>query len=101
MARPMLRTFFDRLRVAWKRARRPARQADMRQLTDRLFRLWRVYCIEIHRWRIARTTYGCNSPAATMQESVARSVLEAYFDELEKHIDQEPEMYRPIPREDA
>jgi hypothetical protein len=36
-----------------------------------------------------------------MQESVARSVLEAYFDELEKHIDQEPEMYRPIPREDV
>jgi hypothetical protein len=33
--------------------------------------------------------------------SVVKSMLEAYFTELEKHVDEDPDIYRSRPREGA
>jgi hypothetical protein len=42
------------------------------------------------------------SPAAVMRESIAKSVLDAYFDELEKHVEAWSKFVsRPRPQEGA
>jgi hypothetical protein len=73
----------------------------MKALSVRLLRLWRDYSAAFQRALDMMSLYGRNSPTVIMQESVAKSTLNAYFDELEKHVDQEPDIYRPRPREGA
>ena len=59
----------------------------MLKLSDRLIHLWREYGGEYQRVLAAKSLYGRNSPAAVMRESIAKSALDAYFDELEKHVE--------------
>jgi hypothetical protein len=59
-------------------------------LSARLVRLWQDYCSEYTRVLSAKVTCGHNAPATVMQESIAKSTLEDYFAELEKHVDHEP-----------
>lgn len=59
-------------------------------LSFRLIRLWQDYCSEYRRVLSAKLTFGHNSPATVMRESIAKSTLEDYFAELEKHVDHEP-----------
>jgi hypothetical protein len=70
-------------------------------LSYRLLRLWNDYCSEYRRVISVIATYGRNAQATLMRGSVVKAALEAYFVELEKHVDQEPDIYRPGPREGA
>ena len=70
-------------------------------LSFRLMRLWHEYEREGRSLKSAIDLYGRNAPASTMRGSVVKSALEAYFAELEKHVDQEPDIYRPRARERA
>jgi hypothetical protein len=47
----------------------------MLKLSDRLIRLWSEYRVEYQRVLAAKASYGRNSPAAVMRESIAKSVL--------------------------
>jgi hypothetical protein len=74
----------------------------MLKLSDRLIRLWSEYRAEYQRVLAAKASYGRNSPAAVMRESIAKSVLDAYFDELEKHVEAWSKFVsRPRPQEGA
>jgi hypothetical protein len=64
-------------------------------------RLWHDYEREGRSLKSAIATYGRNAPATIMRGSVVKAALEAYFAELEKHVDEEPDIYRPPPREGA
>lgn len=70
-------------------------------LSFRLLRLWQDYEREGRSLKSAIATYGRNAQATLMRGSVVKPVLEAYFAELEKHVDREPDIYRPRPREGA
>jgi hypothetical protein len=70
-------------------------------LSFRLIRLWQDYEREGRSLKSAIATYGRNAPATLMRGSVVKSMLEAYFTELEKHVDEDPDIYRPRPREGA
>jgi hypothetical protein len=59
-------------------------------LSFRLIRLWQDYCSEYRRVLSAKVTFGHSAPATVMRESIAKSTLEDYFAELEKHVDHEP-----------
>jgi hypothetical protein len=59
----------------------------MLTLSEGLIRLWSEYRAEYGRVLAAKASYGRNSPAAVMRESIAKSVLDAYFDELERHVE--------------
>jgi hypothetical protein len=73
----------------------------MKALSFRLMRLWQDYERDARSLRSAIDLYGRNAPATLMRGSVVKAALEAYFAELEKHVDQEPDIYRPRPREGA
>ena len=70
-------------------------------LSFRLMRLWHEYEREGRSLKSAIDLYGRNAPATIMRGSVVKSMLDAYFVELEKHVDEEPDIYRPRPREGA
>jgi len=70
-------------------------------LSYRLLRLWQDYEREGRGLKSAIATYGRNAQATLMRGGVVKAALEAYFVELEKHVDQEPDIYKPRPREGA
>jgi hypothetical protein len=63
------------------------------KLSFRLIRLWQDYERDTRNLKSAIATYGRNAPVTVMRASVVKSKLEAYFAELEKHVDQEPNIY--------
>jgi hypothetical protein len=73
----------------------------VKSLSYRLLRLHDAYLRELGRLLDYGAAYGRKSPAEVMQKTVAASAQDAFFDELEKHVDQEPDIYRPRPREGA
>jgi hypothetical protein len=70
-------------------------------LSFRLIRLWHAYERDGRNLKSAIATYGRNAPATIMRGSVVKAALEAYFAELEKHVDQEQNIYQPRPRDAA
>jgi hypothetical protein len=73
----------------------------MKALSYRLINLWRQYMLEASNWLSARETYGRSSPASVTRASIVKDTLHAYFQELEKHVDQEPDIFKPRPKEGA
>jgi hypothetical protein len=70
-------------------------------LPYRLLRLWHAYERHARDLRSVIATCGPNAPATIMRGGVVKAAQDAYFAELEKHVDQEPDIYKPRPKEGA
>jgi hypothetical protein len=73
----------------------------LKALSYRLLNLADAYLRELGRLIDMSEAYGRSAPSAAMQGSAVKSVQVAYFDEIEKHVDQEPNIYKPSPKEAA
>jgi hypothetical protein len=73
----------------------------LKALSHRLLRLHDAYLRELGRLLDYGAAYGRKSPTEVMQKTVVASAQDAFFDELEKHVDQEPDIYKRPPKESA